>query len=79
MALYSEQISTDRKEIVLSYLPIYNVYKRYQEHNFDKPNLLLKESILAWLLFIVLGLITTPWRTSTFLILIIVRVASLMG
>jgi len=78
MALYSEQISADRKDIVLAYLPIYNIYKRYQEHNFDKPNLLIKESIIAWLIFMALGLATTPWRTSTFLILIIIRVASLM-
>jgi len=79
MALYSEQISADRKDIVLAYLPIYNIYKRYQEHNFDKPNLLIKESIIAWLIFMALGLATTPWRISTFLILIIRRVASLMG
>jgi|GEM_PF-3453766 len=79
MTLYSEQISIDKKEIVLAYVPIYNIYRRYQEHNFEKPNLLIKESIIAWLIFITLGLTTTPWRASSFLILIIIRIASLMG
>jgi hypothetical protein len=78
IALYSEEIGTDKKEIILAYLPILNIYKRYQEHNFDKPNLLVKESIIAWWVFIALWLATTPWRASTFLILIIIRVASLM-
>lgn len=79
MTFYSEQISTDKKEILLAYTPIVNIYKRYQEHNFEKPNLLIKESIIAWVIFLVLGLAATPWRASTFLILIIIRVASLMG
>lgn len=79
ISLYNEQIGADKKEIILAYLPIYNIHRWYQEHNFEKPNLLLKEAILVWWIFIALGLFTTQRRTSTFLILIIIRVASLMG
>jgi len=79
LSLYNEQITTDKKNILLTYTPILNIYQRYQEHDFEKPNILLKESLVVWWIFIALGLLTTPWRTSTFLIIIIIRVASLMG
>jgi hypothetical protein len=48
ISLYNEQIGADKKEIILAYLPIYNIHRWYQEHNFEKPNLLLKEAILVW-------------------------------
>jgi hypothetical protein len=79
MKLYNEHVTTDRKQILIRYLPIYNIYLRYQEHNFDTPDILIKESILTWLLFVIFGFCTTPFWTSIWLIVIIIRVASLMG
>ena len=77
--IYQENVTSDKKEIVLRYLPLYNIYLRYKEHKFEKPNLLLKESIMAWILFCMIGLGTTPFWTSIALMLIILRIASLLG
>lgn len=77
--LYQENITNDKKETVLKYLPLYNIYLRYKEHNFNTPDIFIKESILARILFCIIWLMTTPFWTSIILILIILRVASLLG
>lgn len=77
--IYHQHISIDKKEIFLNYLPVYNIFLRYKEHEFTKPNLIVKESIIAWLVFILVGIFTTPFLTSIVLIVIIIRVTSLLA
>lgn len=76
--LYYENVTSDKKEVLTNYTPIYNIYLWYTQHNFNQPNLLIKESILAWLIFIILWFFTNTFWASTFLIIIIIRIASLM-
>ncbi len=33
---------------LLNYIPLYNIYLRYKNHNFDNPDITLKESLLLW-------------------------------
>lgn len=81
MNMYADENSNlePTKKIILSYIPGYNIYLRYQKHTFDQPDMLVKESIIARTIFVLLGLCTTPFLTSTFLIMIIIRIASLLG
>lgn len=72
-------IEGNKKNIILKYLPIYNIYLWYTSHNFDKPNRWIKESILLWALFWILSMTGNIFMTSTMLILIILRVAALMS
>ncbi len=76
--VHQEHITTNKTEIILQYLPLYNIYLRYKEHNFEKPNLLLKESILIRIIFCIVWLTTTIFWTSAILIFIILRIASLI-
>lgn len=72
-------IEGNKKDIILKYLPIYNIYLRYQAHSFDKPNRWIKESLLRRLLFIIACMTGSITITSIIIILIILRVASLMS
>lgn len=56
---------------ILCYIPIYNIYKRYDEHKFENPNILLKESLLLWTIFSILLLIF-PWESLIIMIILIV-------
>lgn len=78
--LHSTQISTNKSDILLSYLPIYNFYLWYKLHNFEKPYRWAKESILLWSIFSILSLIFANIIVSSFIItVIIIRIASLMS
>jgi hypothetical protein len=77
--IYSENVTIDKKKTFVSYIPVYNIFLWYKEHNFTKPNPLVKESMIARLLFILIGIFTTPFFTSLVLIIIIIRVAALLG
>lgn len=46
-------------QIILGYIPLYNVYLWYKMHNFDGENLYLKESLVVWWLFSILLLMTS--------------------
>lgn len=65
--------------MLLNYVPLYDLYRRYQLHTFDKPNLIIKESLLVWPLF---GIICSRGNMTAFsfaLILIVIRVVTLMS
>lgn len=48
---------------ILYYIPIYNVYVRYNEHKFENPNIILKESLLLRAIFTIILLIF-PWENT---------------
>ena len=48
----------DASSVIMYYMPIYNIFLRYKEHNFITPNIYLKESIVVRSLRSILGLIT---------------------
>ena len=56
---------------ILYYIPVYNVYKRYNEHKFENPNILLKESLLLRTVFTVFLLIF-PWENLIIILILIV-------
>lgn len=73
------RIEGNKKDIILKYLPIYNIYLRYTAHSFDTPNWRIKESILLRTIFLVSSMLGSVFISSTILILIIIRVAALMS
>ncbi len=77
--LHIYTIEGNKKDIILKYLPIYNIYLWYQIHTFDKPNRRIKESILLRTLFLLICLSGSIWASSCILIVIIIRVAALMS
>ena len=72
-------IEGNKKDIILTYLPLYNIYLWYKTHTFNKPNWRIKESILAWILFGIACLLGNIFVASSILILIILRIAALMS
>ena len=72
-------IGDNRQHVILKYLPLYNVYLRYKLHAFGAPNRWLKESLLRWTIAIVLMFTTSPYLVGTRIVLLILRVATLMG
>ena len=72
-------IEGNKKDIILKYLPIYNIYLWYSAHTFDKPNRRIKESLLLWTIFLLVCMSGNIFMSSTLLILIIFRVAALMS
>lgn len=73
-----EQQDSNNKNLSLTYLPLINIYSRYNNHNFDKPDLINKESILIRSIFTILLLTGNLFITAIILILIIVRFVSLL-
>lgn len=77
--LHTYTVEGNKKDIILKYLPLYNIYLWYQAHSFDKPNRWIKESIILRGIFVLIcSMGSVRWATIT-LIVIIVRVASLMS
>ena len=72
-------IEGNKKDIIFKYLPIYNIYLRYKAHSFEKPNWRIKESILLWMIFMMVSLSGSILVSSSILILIILRIAALMS
>lgn len=73
-------IALNKTQILLSYLPLYNIYLRYHIHDFQHIYRWPKESIFLWIIFIFTSLVfQTPVISTVIFILIIARVASLFG
>jgi len=68
-----------KRHIILAYLPLYNIYLRYQSHTFEKPNRRIKESLLIWTIFTMASLLWNVRISTMGLILIITRIASLIS
>ncbi len=72
-------IEGNKSDIIFKYLPLYDIYLRYQSHSFDKPNRRIKESIVLWTLFSLVCITGSIFLSSILLIIIIFRVASLLS
>ncbi len=73
-----QKTDLNKKDIILRYLPIYNIYLRYHDHDFENPNNINKESIIIRLVFMILCFTTNTTIVSLYLILIIFRITSLV-
>lgn len=74
-----QPLSGNKKDIILKFLPLYNIYLRYDAHAFTTPNWWIKESLLwRWLLALV-SMTWIVWLTTLILLCIILRVAALMS
>lgn len=69
----------DKQDLILKFLPLYNVYLRYKLHNFWAPNRWVKESLLWRTFFVLLALTGHPLILSVIIVLRILRVATLMA
>lgn len=77
--IHFHTIEGNKKDILLKYLPLYNIYLWYHNPSFEKPNRRIKESLILWILFVLFAIFgSTLWSTSV-LLLIILRIASLMS
>jgi len=75
-----QEVTTDKSDILFSFIPLYNIYLWYKVHNFERPYRWAKESILLWTLFIVVILLSKSVVISSFvLVVIIIRIASLLS
>jgi len=70
--------NTNKIQLLLSYIPIYNIYLRYKKHNFENPDLLIKESIIMWTFFGITCLIPIQFFAIIVWIIIITRIVSLI-
>ena len=63
---------------ILYYIPIYNIYIWYKKHNFENPELMIKESIILWTIFTV-SMLIFKWNSTILLIIIIfiIRIISI--
>jgi hypothetical protein len=75
-----QKIQNERSDILLSFLPVYNIFLWYKLHDFEHPYWWAKESILRWTLFALVTLVTKSDVGATVVIMmIIIRVASLLS
>ncbi len=72
-------VKWNKKNIILTYLPLYNIYLRYQLHNFEKPTRWIKESIFRWILFIIFCMFGNITISSIIILIITLRIASLIS
>ena len=77
--LQTYTIEGNKKDIILKYLPIYDIYLRYKAHSFEKPNRRIKESLLLRTMFLLISMTWNILISSSMLIVIIFRIASLMS
>jgi len=65
---------------LLNYMPFYNIYLRYKNHNFNNPNPILKESILRWSLFtLILILFQNQTINRIFITILLIKIVALMN
>lgn len=72
-------IEWEKSDMLLDYLPISNIYRRYKAHNFDTPNTIIKESIIVWWIFAVICMTWNITILSFILMIIITRIVTLMN
>ena len=76
--LYIDNFNINKKNVILKYIPIVNIYLRYNNHNFEKPDEIVKEAILLWTIFTISLVISTSFTITTVIIIILKFVANLM-
>lgn len=76
------EINSSQKKIniIINYIPLYNIYLRYKKHNFENPDLVLKESILVWSTLLVTLLLFNNEKIIWFgITIIVIRVITLLN
>lgn len=74
-----EYSNPDKTHTLLSYIPWYSIYLRYTNHNFDTPDLLIKESLIVWIIFGISCFIPNPVFAIIIAIAILIRIVSLLA
>lgn len=74
----AQPITGNKKDIILKFLPLYNIYLRYDAHAFTTPNRRIKESLLWWTALALVSMTWIVWLTTLLILCIILRVAALM-
>ena len=75
----SNQIKTNAADILFSFIPVYNYSRRYKLANYQHPYRWLKESLLRWTFFTIVGSIwQNTYVISLMIVLIIVRLGFLV-
>jgi hypothetical protein len=65
--------------LIVNYIPLYNIYIRYKKHDFENPNTILKESILVWgIISIVCLFLNNENVIRSVITLLIIRVITLL-
>ena len=76
--LWYTSIQDERANIITYFIPLYNIYLRYKEHNFTNSNIRLKESIFLRSIRSVLWvMIQNQWLLIILLFLIVIRIATI--
>lgn len=71
--------NTNKIHTILWYLPGYSIYLWYNKHDFEKPDLLIKESFVMWILFGISCFIPIQIISIFVFVAIVVRIVSLLG
>lgn len=74
-----EYNNTDKIHTILWYLPGYSIYLWYDKHDFEKPDFLIKESFVMWVLFGISCFIPIQLISIIILMIIVIRIVSLLG
>ena len=76
----SNNLSNNKLETLLNYIPLYNIYLRYKNHNFNNPDIILKESILRWSAFAIVFIAFQDQTINWIIISILwIRIVALMN
>lgn len=70
---------SDKATLLLTYLPGYSLYLWYTQHNFDTPNILLKESMILQIIFGIFCFLPNPLFPLIIGLIILIRIVSLLG
>lgn len=70
--------ATSKNNILLTYFPLINIYSRYNNHDFDKPDTINKESIILRTIFTISLVTGNLFMIAIILIIIILRFVSLL-
>gem|GEM_PF-3777466 len=49
-------INEEKDTIILYFIPLYNIIIRYTAHQFDQPNIRVKESLLRWAIWAIISI-----------------------
>ncbi len=70
--------TTDKLHKILAYLPGYSIYLWYNKHDFEKPDVLIKESLFLWIVFGFSCFFSTSIITVFIWIAMLIRIITLL-
>ncbi len=72
--------NNNKLEKLLNYIPLYNIYIWYKKHDFENPNIILKESIIIrWLYSLLFITFTNSKLNRLIFVILIVRIIMLIN